>query len=79
MALANIPLPGSLIIDPKTGLLSIAWYQLFQGFAQQQGLMFGSGAPVGTQGQNGYFYFRSDGSVGSNVYKKTSGSWAAIL
>lgn len=79
MALVNIPSPGTLLIDPRSGNLSIAWYQFFQNLAQLQGLIYGSGVPANTQGQNGNFYFRGDGSAGSNVYKKTSGAWAAIL
>ncbi len=39
----------------------------------------GSGAPDNAGGQNGDFYFRADGTVGSNLYKKTAGLWGAIL
>jgi hypothetical protein len=39
----------------------------------------GNGVPSNGVGQNGWFYFRADGGVGSNVYKKTAGAWAAIL
>lgn len=39
----------------------------------------GNGAPDNAGGQNGDFYFRGDGTVGSNVYKKAAGLWTAIL
>lgn len=79
MVLANIPMPGTLMVDPKTGVMSLPWYQFFQAIALQQGLIYGSGLPASAQGSNGNFYFRSDGTVGSNVYQKASGAWSAIL
>lgn len=42
-------------------------------------LFGGIGVPSNASGANGDFYFRSDGTVGSNVYKKAAGSWSAIL
>ncbi len=39
----------------------------------------GFGVPSNASGANGDFYFRSDGTVGSNIYKKAAGLWAAIL
>lgn len=38
----------------------------------------GDGAPDATWGQNGDFYFRKDGTSGTVLYHKESGSWAAI-
>lgn len=50
------------------------------GTAQQvSSLWAGSGVPNNAGGANGDFYFRSDGAVGSNIYKKAAGLWAAIL
>lgn len=43
------------------------------------GIYGGAGAPNNADGQNGYFYFRSDGAAGSRVYFKSAGAWAAIL
>ena len=43
------------------------------------GLLAGNGVPSNAVGQNGWFYFRGDGTVGSNVYKKSGGTWTAIL
>jgi hypothetical protein len=39
----------------------------------------GVGVPDNAGGINGDFYLRSDGTVGSNIYKKAGGLWAAIL
>ena len=39
----------------------------------------GNGVPNNAGGGNGDFYFRANGTVGSNVYKKVAGLWAAIL
>src|SRR5258708_26827639 len=43
------------------------------------GILAGNGVPSNAIGQNGWFYLRGDGGVGSNVYKKTGGAWGAIL
>lgn len=75
----NIPLPGTLLIDPKTGVLSIPWYQFFQTLALQQNLLYGKGVPPASFGSNGNYYFRSDGAGGSYIYFKASGAWTAIL
>lgn len=42
-------------------------------------LFAGNGAPNNANGNNGDFYFRGDGGVGTNVYKKAAGAWGAIL
>lgn len=39
----------------------------------------GAGAPSNANGNNGDFYFRSDGTAGSRIYFKTGGVWTAIL
>jgi hypothetical protein len=44
-----------------------------------EGIIGGNGVPSNAVGQNGWFYFRADGAVGSNIYKKAAGVWAAIL
>lgn len=43
------------------------------------GLLYGSGAPASGLGSDGNYYFRSDGTVGSAIYFKATGSWGAIL
>jgi hypothetical protein len=43
------------------------------------GMYAGVGIPSNTNGQNGDFYFRGDGSAGSSVYMKRSGSWVGIV
>ena len=40
-------------------------------------LSSGSGLPSG--GNNGDFYFRTDGGTGTSIYMKRSGAWVAIL
>lgn len=42
-------------------------------------LYAGNGVPGNAYGINGDFYFRADGTVGSNLYKKAAGIWSAIL
>jgi len=39
----------------------------------------GAGAPSNANGNNGDFYFRSDGGSGSRIYFKTGGAWVAIV
>lgn len=39
----------------------------------------GSGVPSNSIGQNGDFYFRTDGSVNTFIYQKTSGAWVLIV
>lgn len=46
--------------------------------AQLNHFFIGDGAPDSTWGANGDFYFRKDGTSGSVLYHKESGSWAAI-
>ncbi len=43
------------------------------------GLIGGNGVPVNASHPDGTFYFRFDGTVGSNIYKAVAGVWAAIL
>ena len=43
------------------------------------GFLYGSGAPSNGTGSNGQFYFREDGTTGSSIYMKRSGSWVAIV
>lgn len=49
-------------------------------FQSSAGLYAGSGAPNNANGSDGDFYFRSDGTAGSNntIYKKSAGAWAAL-
>jgi hypothetical protein len=39
----------------------------------------GAGVPSNANGNNGDFYFRSDGGGGARIYFKTGGSWVAIV
>ncbi len=41
-------------------------------------LWAGSGAPSNTDGSNGDFYFRGDGSAGTFIYNKAAGTWTAF-
>lgn len=45
------------------------------------GLFAGSGAPNNANGQNGDFYFRSDGTAAGNnvIYHKEAGAWIALV
>jgi hypothetical protein len=43
------------------------------------GLTAGTGAPSNADGQNGDFYFRSDGGASTSVYMKRAGSWVGIV
>lgn len=43
------------------------------------GLYAGLGVPNNANGANGDFYLRSDGGVGTNLYKKAGGVWGGIL
>jgi len=38
----------------------------------------GSGVPSNSNGANGDFYLRSDGSTGTFIYHKAAGSWTAF-
>lgn len=39
----------------------------------------GTGVPSNTDGQNGDYYFRSDGGVATHIYYKSGGTWAGII
>lgn len=43
------------------------------------GLLGGTGAPNNANGNNGDFYFRSDGGAGTAIYQKRAGSWVGIV
>ena len=43
------------------------------------GLTAGTGAPSNTDGQNGDFYFRSDGGASTSIYMKRAGAWVGIV
>lgn len=43
------------------------------------GLTAGTGAPSNADGQNGDFYFRSDGGVGTSIYMKRAGAWVGVV
>jgi hypothetical protein len=42
------------------------------------GITGGTGVPSNSAGNNGDVYFRVDGTTGSAIYQKRSGSWVAI-
>lgn len=77
MAFSTLPQPAVPFLDPKTGIISAPWYLYLQSLSA--GWLYGSGAPASNLGINGNFYGRSDGSGGSYIYHKASGSWTAIL
>jgi hypothetical protein len=67
----------------QTGIIN-AGAQMYPGTptgAQQvsAGLLAGAGAPNNADGNNGDFYFRSDGAAGTSVYMKRAGAWAGIV
>ena len=39
----------------------------------------GTGAPSNGDGQNGDYYLRSDGGLGTHLYFKAAGAWAGII
>ena len=39
----------------------------------------GTGAPDNANGNNGDYYFRSDGTAGSYIYHRAAGAWTAII
>lgn len=43
------------------------------------GFLGGTGAPDNAQGNNGNFYFRSDGGALTTIYHKRSGEWVGIV
>jgi len=43
------------------------------------GLLAGTGAPNNANGNNGDFYFRSDGGSGTSIYMKRAGAWVGII
>lgn len=43
------------------------------------GLFAGTGAPSNTDGQNGDFYFRSDGGALTTIYQRRAGAWVGIV
>ena len=42
-------------------------------------LYAGSGAPSNSNGANGDYYFRSDGTGSTHIYFKSGGTWAGII
>ena len=43
------------------------------------GIYAGTGAPSNANGNNGDYYFRSDGGVTTHIYFKAAGAWAGII
>lgn len=43
------------------------------------GLTAGTSAPSNADGQNGDFYFRSDGGASTSIYMKRAGAWVGIV
>lgn len=73
------PSPGTpLIVDTTNSALYALIAEAVVKLADA-GIRSGNGVPDNAVGSNGNFYFRFDGGVGSNVYKKAAGSWGAIL
>lgn len=43
------------------------------------GIYAGTGAPNNADGNNGDFYFRSDGGAGTTIYQRRAGAWVGIV
>ena len=43
------------------------------------GIYAGTGAPSNANGNNGDYYFRSDGGATTHLYFKTAGAWSGII
>jgi hypothetical protein len=43
------------------------------------GIYAGTGVPNNADGQNGDYYFRSDGGVGTHIYYRSAGAWAGVI
>ena len=70
----NITIPGTLTAGNKIFPGTDA------GVTQTvAGLYAGTGAPNNANGNNGDFYFRSDGGVLTRIYFKTAGAWVGIV
>lgn len=41
--------------------------------------IFGTGVPSNSLGQNGMFYFRSDGGTLTTIYQRRAGAWIGIV
>jgi hypothetical protein len=67
-------------VEQNFGQLEGIWgrFQDFNG-APNATLWAATGAPSNSQGQNNDLYSRLNGSAGTFLYRKASGSWTAIL
>lgn len=75
--------PSSITTD---GLANVGWYTtcLFPGTMVSStqhavALTCGTGVPNNADGQNGWFYFRSDGGSLTSVYQKRAGVWVGLV
>lgn len=48
-------------------------------FQATAGLYAGTGVPNNANGNNGDYYFRADGGIGTHIYFKAAGAWAGII
>ena len=42
-------------------------------------LLGGTGVPANSMGQNGQYYFRTDGTASNHIYFKSGGTWTALV
>lgn len=42
-------------------------------------LLGGTGVPPNTMGNNGQYYFRTDGAASAHIYFKSAGAWTALV
>lgn len=62
---------------------SFNWMEWFKSLRTESlvtsGLYRGTGVPDNLLGQDGDYYFRTDAGVGTHIYFKAAGVWAAIV
>ena len=71
---------GNVVIDDITET-SNKIFPGTDGAARQTtaGIYAGTGVPNNANGNNGDYYFRADGGVGTHLYFKAAGAWAGII
>ena len=73
------------LVNKDTGLVAQGWVSWFTQKFAPSGNNAGAqiwqtaGVPASTLGNNGDYYFRTDGSGGNHLYFKTGGAWTALV
>lgn len=73
------------LVDLDTGRVARGWVTWFTQKFAPSGNTAGnqiwqqSGVPGASLGNNGDYYFRTDGSGSNHLYFKTGGSWTALV